>query len=275
VANGGGVDRGWRCWAASAMIGCETRRRHARRHDQAAHSTACECVTARSICLHRVRRRVNLPPKTGATAWKRRTPDPGGGCRTRRTAAGHAGRDIFEQPQPFCAMYRTVKPVALPPGGQARDETGADRVEDSHEHDRARCGSPVRNGAAVAVTYQPRGRPARARQFRRVCTNVVGRPSGWRSAGCGVLQPIASGPCERREAGLVLRIVRGQIHEHADAQHPLACWARAASGHACRPAEPVMNSRRFTWSTSIGRPRRGGAMQAVTRTSAGCHSHAP
>ncbi len=42
---------------------------------------------------------------------------------------------------------------------------------------------------------------------------------------------------ERRDAGLVFRIVRGCGQKHADAPHPLACCARAASGHRRRATE--------------------------------------
>jgi hypothetical protein len=51
---------------------------------------------------------------------------------------------------------------------------------------------------------------------------------------------------EYRDAGLLFRIIRSCVHEHAGATHPLACCARAASGHvAAAPPSSVMNSRRF------------------------------
>jgi len=41
--------------------------------------------------------------------------------------------------------------------------------------------------------------------------------------------------CQRRDAGLSFRIIRGQVHEHADPPHPLALL-RKAGERPCRRA---------------------------------------
>jgi hypothetical protein len=49
---------------------------------------------------------------------------------------------------------------------------------------------------------------------------------------------------EYRDAGLLFRIIRSCVHEHADAPHPLALLPRAASGHAAAPPSVAKNFRR-------------------------------
>src|SRR5262249_46347166 len=66
-----------------------------------------------------------------------------------------------------------------------------------------------------------------------------------------LLQPLQ----ECRETRLSLRIARGQIHEYADAPHPLALLcARRERPHGHPPPKSVMNSRRFTLNIA-GPPR--------------------
>ena len=70
--------------------------------------------------------------------------DPGGDGRIPQDRRSrHAGRDLFEQLQPFAAQAvfergETGGVAARP--RQARDETGADRVDDLHEHARHGAG---------------------------------------------------------------------------------------------------------------------------------------
>ena len=46
----------------------------------------------------------------------------------------------------------------------------------------------------------------------------------------------------------LFRIVRGQVHEHADPTHSFSCCARAASGHAAAaPPSAAKNFRRPMW----------------------------
>jgi hypothetical protein len=52
---------------------------------------------------------------------------------------------------------------------------------------------------------------------------------------------------EYRDAGLLFRIIRSCVHEHADAPHPLALLPRAASGHAAAPPSVAKNFRRPMW----------------------------
>jgi hypothetical protein len=44
---------------------------------------------------------------------------------------------------------------------------------------------------------------------------------------------------EYRDAGLVFRIIRSCVHEHADASHALALLRRAASGQAVARRLPM------------------------------------
>ena len=71
-------------------------------------------------------------------------------------------------------------------------------------------------------------------------TNVVGRGPAGVDPQVAAVAPaqLLQGLCERREAGLSFRIVRGQIHEHADAPHPLRLLrARRQRPRSCRTAE--------------------------------------
>ena len=57
---------------------------------------------------------------------------------------------------------------------------------------------------------------------------------------------LLQGLCERREAGLSFRVVHGQIHEHADASHPLrllcACSERSTGHCAAEKRDELASS---------------------------------
>jgi hypothetical protein len=156
----------------------------------------------------------------------------------------HAGRDLFEQFQPFSADREFERSKA---GGvsarpcQAIDEAGADRIGDLHEHDR--------HGARL-LQQRPRGCTAdreddvgRERsQFRGVSTNALGVARSPAQVDANVA-PV--GPAQltqrlgkRQQASVPGRIVRGEGHEHADASHALgllrARRARPRGGTAKR-----------------------------------------
>ncbi len=88
---------------------------------------------------------LNSTPNDGATAWTAPNcpiPEAMAGSPMHRRPR-HAGRDLFEQLQPFYAhavfvIHEPSRVAARP--RHARDETGADRVDDSHEHNRQGAG---------------------------------------------------------------------------------------------------------------------------------------
>jgi hypothetical protein len=113
-----------------------------------------------------------------------------------------------------------VNPVALP----ALDETGADRVDDDREHDRngsrrlqQRC-----HGCGASRSQENVG--CERNQFCRVSVNIAGSGPAGIYPQVAVLAPsqLTERLCERREPGLSLSIVRGDIREHADASHTLS-----------------------------------------------------
>jgi hypothetical protein len=130
--------------------------------------------------------------------------------------------------QPFSAHavleHREPGRVAARPC-QARDETGADRIDDGHEHDRHSAGGlqQRRRGCSPGRTHEDVRR--QCSQFRRLPAQVVGVGRGAsvdpQVAAVAPAQ-LLQGLCERREAGLSFRVFRGPIREHADAPHLLA-----------------------------------------------------
>jgi hypothetical protein len=105
---------------------------------------------------------------------------------------------------------------------QAGDQAGADRIDAPHEYDRHCAGLPLqrrRNRGGHGHNDIRRERD----QFRRVLAIAVGVTGG----PARVDPHVAAGdPAqfrealqESRQAGLSFRIVRSQIHEHADAAH--------------------------------------------------------
>ena len=128
----------------------------------------------------------------------------------------HARRDLLEQLQPFAAdaVFELREPgdVAARPR-QARDEAGADRIDDLHEHDRHGAGRLLQRRHDRDAAGQDDVRRERD-QFRRVsceCARdrrspAVVDPHVAAVGPAQLLQPLQ----ERREAGLRFRIVRGE-----------------------------------------------------------------
>ena len=135
-----------------------------------------------------------------------------------------------------------VKPVALPPG-RARLSTKPAPTGSAtlHEHDRHGAGRLLQRRHDRAASGQDDVRRERD-QFRRVSADAFGiarapaivDPHVAAVGPAQFLQPLQ----ERRDAGLSFRIVRGQVHEHADAPHPLALLrARRERPRSRRAAE--------------------------------------
>jgi hypothetical protein len=157
-----------------------TRRQRARRHDQPAIRGARErrdgAVDFAGIAHVD---RAQLHPQRGRHGLSGgELPDPGGDGRIPKDRRPrHAGRDLFEQLQPFSAhavfVNRESSRVAARPR-QADDESGADRIDDLHEHDRHGAGrlQQRRRGYGASSSHEDVRRERG--QFRRVSANVVG-----------------------------------------------------------------------------------------------------
>ena len=126
---------------------------------------------------------------------------------------------------PLRPYSNCIKPVALPPG-RARlstkpAPTGSGTCANTIGTLRVACSNGASGRAATGQDDVRRERD----QFRRISANVVGiarapaivDPHVAADRSSPFLQPLQ----ERPEAGLRFRIVRGQVHEHADAPHPL------------------------------------------------------
>ena len=163
----------------------------------------------------------------------------------------HAGRDLFEQLQPFPAhpVFEHRKPgrVAARPR-QARDKAGADWVGDIHEHHGHGMSRLLqRHHARSGIGQDNVGRERN--QFRRISAKAAGIVRG-----PAVVDPhvTAVGPAqllqcvlECRAAGLCFRMVRGQVHEHADAAHALGLRPRSkrpSGRHAAEQRDEVAPS---------------------------------
>src|SRR5262249_37300897 len=125
----------------------------------------------------------------------------------------HAGRDLLEQLQPFPAHAEFVDGE---PGRvaarmcQARDETGADRIDDIHEYDRNgfRRLQQRRYGCGAGRSQEDVG--CERDQFCRVSVNIAGiGPAGF-GPQVAALAPsqLAERLCERREPGLITSSAR-------------------------------------------------------------------
>ena len=149
-----------------------------------------------------------------------------------------------------------MKPVLLPPGRAKLSTrpapTGSAIIVNTIGTVRVAC-SNGHTGSPLARMTSGRARPVLPRICD--CARHRRRPSGVdpHVAAIGpaqLLQALAGTPPD----GPALPDRPRHAHEHADAPHPLACCARAASGHAAAaPPSSVMNSRRF-----IRSPRRRG-----------------
>ena len=196
-------------------------------------------------------------PNDGATAWiAAQLADLRGRSwigMVPSTAARVTRRDLLEQLQPFAAdavfEHSKAGGVAARPR-QAVDEAGADRVGDTHEHDRHSAGRLLQQPQPWRASGQDDVGRERD-QFRRVLANALASspaPSGSRSARCGRRSsPVPAGPAGTPRCGPVLpdRPRRGSSSTPMRRIRS-ACCARAASGHAAAaPPSSVMNSRRF------------------------------
>src|SRR5262245_45932848 len=141
----------------------------------------------------------------------------------------HVGRDLLEQLQPFPASAEFLPHGKA--GGvaararQALDEAGVDRIRDLYKYDRHRATRLLqrrhRAGAGGLDDVRREGD-----QFRRVsataldirCSKAVVNPDVTAVCPSQLLQSLQ----QRPHARLCLRIVLRQVHQHADAPHPLS-----------------------------------------------------
>jgi hypothetical protein len=173
---------------------------------------------------------------------------------------------------PLRPYSKIVNPVALPPGrARLATKPAPTGVDHNREHDRHRARRRARFRASVRRAHRIRvavlaARFARQRgtagrlqqrrhgcgtsscdddvrpegdQFGRVSAKAVGVGRGPANvdpdvATVGPTQ-LAQGLCERRDAGLCFRVIRGRGYEHADAPHALALL-RTRRERPCRRA---------------------------------------
>src|SRR5215467_2256058 len=184
-------------------------------------------------------------------------------CRSR-----HVGCDLFEQLQPFSAdaefeEWSKSGDVAARPR-QAFDEAGSNRIGGPRKHDRHRASRLQQRRYYRASNSQDDVRRERD-QFRRVSAeefDIAPAPT--------ILDPhvAADGPTqflealqERRVASLSFRIVRAEVHEHADTPHALSLLRPRRERPRCHTAEErdevaALHLRRHS-ITSSARPRSG------------------
>src|SRR5215510_12348149 len=206
-------------------------RQRASRHDQAAIRGARErghgaldfssIAYAEGAQFHPQRRR------HGLDGTPRAEPGGYGGIANDRRSR-HVGRDLFEQLQPFTAhsVFLICEPGRVAAGTcQAFNEAGPNRIRGQRKHDRYGASRLQQRRYDRAPSSQDDVRRERD-QFRRVSAKEFGI-----ARAPTILDPdvAADGPTqllqalqERRVASLSFRIVRAQVHEHADAPHPLA-----------------------------------------------------
>ena len=126
---------------------------------------------------------------------------------------------------------KTVKPVALPPG-RARlfNVAAAHRVGGIHEDDRYRAGQ-LQQGSKGNRGGGQNGVRRERNQFRRIFTIVAEIAGGPADVHLDIASDdpalIPQALLKRGDAGDGFRIIRGQIHEYADAPHPLELLLRA------------------------------------------------
>jgi hypothetical protein len=140
----------------------------------------------------------------------------------------HAGRDFFEQFEPFSAEGVLVQGKSSDVAArtrQALDEACANRVNDTHEHNRHRAGRLLERSHRCARRGEnDLGRErdkfcrvsATALGIERAPTNVDPCVAPDRPA------PFLKSLMEHCDAGVSFRIVGGQVHQHPDASHPPA-----------------------------------------------------
>src|SRR5262249_50109695 len=167
-------------------------------------------------------------------------PPPAVNAGSRMTAARvMPGAISLSSPSHFPLMLYSYKAktgdIAARPS-QTIDEAAADRINHRHEYDRHCVGRLLQCCDARTAGRQDDIRRQRD-QFRREFANAIGIA---RAPAVIDLHIPADGPArllqplmESREACLTFRIIGGEIHQHADAPHPLRLL-RARRERPCR-----------------------------------------
>src|SRR5262249_4799785 len=140
----------------------------------------------------------------------------------------HAWSDFFEQFEPFCAhaVFKGGKAgrVAARPR-QSLDEAVTDRIGDLRENDRHAASRLLqcpynRTASGQDDVRRECDQPRRVlpKQFNIACAPTSVDPN------VAAIRPsqLLQSTHKRRQADRRFRVVPGQVHEHADAAHPLA-----------------------------------------------------
>src|SRR5262245_3343927 len=223
------------------------------------------CIAyAEGAQLHSERRRhgLNCAPEANSAGYRRVA---------KHCHARHAWRDLFQQLQPFRAdaefpRGKTGDVASWP--RQAFDEAGPNRIGGPRKHDRHGASRLQQRRYDRAPRSQDDVRRERD-QFRRVSAEEFGI-----ARAPTILDPhvTADGPTQflqalkaRRVASRSFRIVRAQVHEHADAPHPLALLRPRRQRPPRRAAE---QRDEFAPSHSITSSARASTLAGTSRPSA-------
>src|SRR5262249_40110247 len=236
------------------------------RHDQAAILRRANAVTARSISpASRRSTAVNSIPSDGATAWIAPNcpiPEATAGSRSTATRVTRGAISLSTSSHfPLMPYSKIMKPVALPPGSARLATKPAPTGSATVTNTIGIVRVAYSNGAAVAVPVPP----MRTSGARATHSAACLRMSSALAQGVSIDQVAAVAPAQlleglhqRREAGLSFRIVRWQVHEHADAPHPLALlrprreWPRG--GRAAEQRDELATLHSITSSAVASRP---------------------
>src|SRR6266446_5429339 len=195
-----------------------------------------------------------------------RQPEQRLASRCLREASGRAGRPPWSRPvrypyfEPFRAEAKVVPgksgDVAARSGGTL-DEAAADRVEDSHKHDRNRLGLLLQRGEDSGGIRQDRVR-RKGNQLRGIGSRALGGTSGEAnvepSIACFDPAQILHAFAKYREASLLLRIT-GDTDQHADPPYPIRLLRPRLARPRRRAAEQGDELAPFHSITSSARSR--------------------
>ena len=175
----------------------------------------------------------------------------------------YARRDLFEQLQPFCAdaVFERRKTSDVAPWvREAVNKAGADRIRHQHENDRHGASYLLQRSSGLLASGQDYVRRERD-QFGRILPKTRYIAQGEAVVD---LHIAALGPAqllqlfqERSVARPCLRIVFGQVREHADAPNALALLRPRRHRPRRRAAEQGDELASFHSITSSARPSSG------------------